>query len=776
LNNNFNGGNLAGFNLTNANFTGATLTGADLSGTDTRGTTGLNSAAAVVTNLIRPNGHVDGLDLSAGQVLAVRDYDGDPTRTPTPLAPGPLQTQPDLTAVRVYEETFTTSTLSYAPNAAELTTRLTGPLAVGNRDIGFIDDESYDVFYSDANGALNAQGRYLTIEGVWRQPELRGDGGMNINEVELVFGGGNPHTQFGDFVASVQAGSICDPGFGSNCIPGSEALAVDHNLSTFPRFGQTSTTNLDERFRLTVGFGSASNAITVDQHFAMGPGGALRMVFEADAWDSTISFAAGVPVALGGSLELAFAAGVDPISQIGRTFNVFDWTGVSPTGAFAVSSPYVWDLSHLYTTGEVTFLAASGLPGDFNGDGVVNAADYTVWRDGLGKTYQPDALGVWKKHFGSGPGGGAALLASTPQSPVVPEPSAFFLLSVGLITVCATRRTRLTRGVGMLRSPVGTFWVIIAMLVVSSGRVRADAPQVGLTKIANPVWKPVDYQLFSAPATPFDAEFGHVYDTLLPFDTATTYVPHAPPYDTELSAGMIAGGYMNQAVFTPDAITLHPNGVYFAFMLVPDPGITGSSRDFGSGPVIPNSIFPIANNVDVWLDGVLVDRTPGADAIVPVQPRDVGKDGTSHLEFIQAIWFPWDDDLTVGPLGNYEIRLSIRDVGGSGWDMVAPFQVVPAITGDYDGNGTVGPEDYEVWKTNFGSTVLLAADGNGNHVIDAADYSVWRDHLGQVLAGGGGSALPSAAPLSAGVPEPSGLALVAAGVLSAVLSYRRRAS
>ena len=61
------------------------------------------------------------------------------------------------------------------------------------------------------------------------------------------------------------------------------------------------------------------------------------------------------------------------VSQVGRTFDLFDWTGVSPTGAFAVSSPYVWDLSKLYTTGEVTFLAAAGLPGDFNGDNAVDA-------------------------------------------------------------------------------------------------------------------------------------------------------------------------------------------------------------------------------------------------------------------------------------------------------------------------------------------------------------------------------------------------------------------
>ena len=351
-------------NVTKANFRSATLTGANLSGADARGSlfTDAVLTGAVLTNFIQSDGRVSGLDLGAGQMLLVRDYDGDPASTPTPLAPGPIQTLPDLTAIRIYEETFTTSLLSYAPNATELATRLAGPLAVGNRDIGFIDDESYDVFYSDANGELNPQGRYLTIEGVWRRPELRADGGMNINEVELVFGGANPHTQFGDFVASSVIGSSCDPGFGSNCIPGSEARAVDHDLTTFPRFGQTSTTNLDERFRLTIGFGGAGysgnpNAITVDQHFVMSAGGTLRMMLEADTWDSTISFAAGIPVALGGTLELTFADGTNLASQIGRTFKLFNWDGVSPTGQFTLSSPYRWDLSRLYTAGEVTLTA-----------------------------------------------------------------------------------------------------------------------------------------------------------------------------------------------------------------------------------------------------------------------------------------------------------------------------------------------------------------------------------------------------------------------------------
>jgi uncharacterized protein YjbI with pentapeptide repeats len=97
--------------------------------------------------------------------------------------------------------------------------------------------------------------------------------------------------------------------------------------------------------------------ITVDEHFTMGPGGTLRMVFKADPWDSTISFAPGIPVALGGTLELTSADDVNLASQVGRTLKIFDWTGVNPGGAFSIVSPYTWDRSNLYTTGEVTLIA-----------------------------------------------------------------------------------------------------------------------------------------------------------------------------------------------------------------------------------------------------------------------------------------------------------------------------------------------------------------------------------------------------------------------------------
>jgi hypothetical protein len=64
------------------------------------------------------------------------------------------------------------------------------------------------------------------------------------------------------------------------------------------------------------------------------------------------------------------------------------------------------------------------LPGDFNGDNVVDAADYTVWRDGLGSIYNMSHYALWKSNFGqaAGSGAGAGNLAA------VPEPDGVFAL------------------------------------------------------------------------------------------------------------------------------------------------------------------------------------------------------------------------------------------------------------------------------------------------------------------------------------------------------------
>jgi hypothetical protein len=100
------------------------------------------------------------------------------------------------------------------------------------------------------------------------------------------------------------------------------------------------------------------------------------------------------------------------------------------------------------------------------------------------------------------------------------------------------------------------------------------------------------------------------------------------------------------------------------------------------------------------------------------------------------------------------------------------------LPGDYSGNGTVGPEDYGLWKANFGSTTNLDADGNDDGRVNAADYTIWRNNLGGTLGFGSGAAgYPlgaSVAPLSPAVPEPATLALAAVGLVSVIASLRRR--
>ncbi|WP_442481397.1 PEP-CTERM sorting domain-containing protein [Aeoliella sp. SH292] len=94
--------------------------------------------------------------------------------------------------------------------------------------------------------------------------------------------------------------------------------------------------------------------------------------------------------------------------------------------------------------GTLTQLPGSGgLAGDYNNDGMVNLADYTVWRDNLvstvalpndeiGGTIGTDQYNQWKANFGE----------STPMlsTSTVPEPSAVLLLAVGGLLLLVRRQ------------------------------------------------------------------------------------------------------------------------------------------------------------------------------------------------------------------------------------------------------------------------------------------------------------------------------------------------
>jgi len=48
-------------------------------------------------------------------------------------------------------------------------------------------------------------------------------------------------------------------------------------------------------------------------------------------------------------------------------------------------------------------------------------------------------------------------------------------------------------------------------------------------------------------------------------------------------------------------------------------------------------------------------------------------------------------------------------------------------SGDFDGNGLINNEDYNLWKINSSSiNVYSPADGDGNGIINSLDYNLWK--------------------------------------------------
>jgi hypothetical protein len=83
-------------------------------------------------------------------------------------------------------------------------------------------------------------------------------------------------------------------------------------------------------------------------------------------------------------------------------------------------------------------------PGDFNNDGTVDAADYVVWRNGLGTTHTQADYDVWRANFGqtAASAASAPLVEANGKNHAVPEPPAAWLVFCGLTIVFAAHSSR----------------------------------------------------------------------------------------------------------------------------------------------------------------------------------------------------------------------------------------------------------------------------------------------------------------------------------------------
>ncbi|MEN1681834.1 MAG: hypothetical protein AAGJ46_19815, partial [Planctomycetota bacterium] len=123
---------------------------------------------------------------------------------------------------------------------------------------------------------------------------------------------------------------------------------------------------------------------------------------------------------------------------VGDTYSIATAAGAIDSSLTLTSSPVLptgleWRLRE--TARAIDLVIVSALPGDYNADGVVDTADYTVWRDALdtpgllaaadGDTdgdIDVDDYVIWRNNFGATLAGAA----------VTPEPVSLWLVAIGV--------------------------------------------------------------------------------------------------------------------------------------------------------------------------------------------------------------------------------------------------------------------------------------------------------------------------------------------------------
>jgi T5SS/PEP-CTERM-associated repeat protein len=218
----------------------------------------------------------------------------------------------------------------------------------------------------------------------------------------------------------------------------------------------------------TVAPGQSVGSLAVVGEYSQAMGGTLQIELGGSMSGEYDTLGVTGDANLDGTLEVLLdSEGGNPFDpQLGHTF---DFLSASATivGEFSaadlpmLAAGRMWQIR--YSTNQVTL--AVTLAGDYNDNGIVDAADFTVWRDLLGATFDPRADGdtngmvdsadydVWKASFGLAAGGGSgAGAAASGIGPAatrlasVPEPSFASILLIGTSLLLVVRSFHYNHG------------------------------------------------------------------------------------------------------------------------------------------------------------------------------------------------------------------------------------------------------------------------------------------------------------------------------------------
>ncbi len=294
---------------------------------------------------------------------------------------------------------------------------------------GTIHVGSNHVTLADADGAVLDASAQVTLGGGANPGVLSAASGLVLNAGGSIVGHGTIDT----------LNNVTTPLVNNSALNGN-SMTQPLTLSGYV----TGAGSLDN-VRLTGTYSPGSGSVSVSLGNAEYDG-ALNIELGGTApgsgYDQVNHVLGGGAALLGGELDVALIGGFMP--NVGDMFQILTATGgVSGTFATTVlptlAGNLYWEVG--YGPNSVTLtVAAPGLPGDFNGNGVVDAADYVVWRKGLDTTYTLADYDVWRAHFGESTGNNAGFIFRS--GPSVPEPGTLLLglILAGHVWGCRKKR------------------------------------------------------------------------------------------------------------------------------------------------------------------------------------------------------------------------------------------------------------------------------------------------------------------------------------------------
>jgi hypothetical protein len=239
------------------------------------------------------------------------------------------------------------------------------------------------------------------------------------------------------YVATV-ATPLADPNGPSVFIDGGGTVTVDSSINPVRnlQIGGTSAGNI-----------RIGNAATIDVNsdFDQLANGTLMVELSAATSSGTLIEAAG-SIDLAGTLTIQLAS--DFIPMLNSNFHLLSALAGVNNDFDNVTLPNLpyglgWQLDYNPTSVDLRVIA-SFIPGDYNHNGAVDAADYIVYRNSLGQSgsdlaadgdgdlqVDADDYSIWRSHFGQTAGGGAIVGADL----VVPEAGSLGLAIAGILAI-----------------------------------------------------------------------------------------------------------------------------------------------------------------------------------------------------------------------------------------------------------------------------------------------------------------------------------------------------